>query len=200
MGADRARLLHTRLGALVFGADDDRHRPGQLNRDAHASEEYLRARHVEVGRYQISSSPWPSAACLTTDQAKPEQSAARCIDCAVLLARGGVDRNEALRAAKMVSGGTATKVIELVESGFVTGSAPLWRKQREALHWLADEYSLFYLTWRSSPSAGSARGPGSRSASVHGFARGAGSRSRISPTAPPAPTAFEPLELLSYWR
>jgi uncharacterized protein len=144
-------------------------------------EEYLRARHVELGRYQILELTMAFGGVPHyLNQAKPGQSAAQCIDraCfspdgllhdefrhlyaalferadrheavvrALAKARGGVDRHEALRAAKMASGGTATKVIdELVESGFVTSSAPLWHKQRDALHRLADEYSLFYLTW-----------------------------------------------------
>lgn len=62
--------------------------------------------------------------------------------------RGGLDRHEVLRAAGMATGGTATKIMdELVESGFVSSAAPLWRKQREARYRLIDEYSLFWLAF-----------------------------------------------------
>ena len=144
-------------------------------------EEYLRARHVEIGRYQILELSMAFGGVPHyLNQAKPGQSAAQCIDraCfspdgllhdefqnlyaalferserheavvrALAKSRSGVDRHEAIAAAKMASGGTASKVIdELVECGFVKSSAPLWHKQRDALHRLTDEYSLFYLTW-----------------------------------------------------
>jgi uncharacterized protein len=145
------------------------------------SEEYLRARHVDLGRYQILELTMAFGGVPHyLNQAKPGQSAAQCIDraCfspdgllhdefrnlyaalferadrheavvrALARGRGGLDRHQTLGAAKMVSGGTATRVIdELVESGFLTSSAPLWHKQRDALYRLADEYSLFYLSW-----------------------------------------------------
>jgi hypothetical protein len=72
--------------------------------------------------------------------------------------RRGMTRQALLAAAKLGSGGAATKVLdELEESGFLLQMPRLGRVKREAVYWLADEYSLFYLTWiarhRSSVSA-----------------------------------------------
>lgn len=62
--------------------------------------------------------------------------------------RRGLDRAELLSAAAVASGGTATKVLdELEESGFIVRSVPLGRRLREARYCLADEYSLFFLSW-----------------------------------------------------
>ena len=62
--------------------------------------------------------------------------------------RRGTTQGELLQAVGMVSGGTATKVLdELEESGFIARSTPLGHDQRDAVYRLADEYSLFYLTW-----------------------------------------------------
>ena len=60
----------------------------------------------------------------------------------------GLARNELLETINMPSGGTSTKVLnELEESGFIIRTPRLGQKQRDALYRLADEYSLFYLSW-----------------------------------------------------
>ncbi len=60
----------------------------------------------------------------------------------------GLERNELLKAVNMPSGGTSTKILnELEESGFIMRTPRLGQKQRDALYRLADEYSLFYLSW-----------------------------------------------------
>jgi hypothetical protein len=62
--------------------------------------------------------------------------------------RRGLGRQALLDAAKLGSGGTATKVLdELEESGFILQMPRLGRTKRDSVYWLADEYSLFYLTW-----------------------------------------------------
>ena len=62
--------------------------------------------------------------------------------------RRGLERGELLDAAKLPSGGTATKVLdELEESGFVSRSVPLGHTLRESRFQLADAYSHFYLSW-----------------------------------------------------
>lgn len=62
--------------------------------------------------------------------------------------RRGLTRGEILAATKVGSGGTATKVLdELEECGFIMHLPQLSRVKRENRYWLADEYSLFYLTW-----------------------------------------------------
>lgn len=62
--------------------------------------------------------------------------------------RRGLSRGPLLAAAGLETGGASSKVLdELEESGFVMRAPPLGRKQREAVYWLADEYSLFYLSW-----------------------------------------------------
>jgi hypothetical protein len=154
-----------RLGALSLGE----------------TEEYLRARHVELGRQQLLELYMAFGGVPHyLNQARPGQSAAQCIDraCfaadgmlkgefenlyaalfehaerheavvrALARARSGLDRHEMLGAAGLVTGGTATKIVdELVESGFVSSSPLLWRKQRDARYRLTDEYSLFYLAF-----------------------------------------------------
>ena len=60
----------------------------------------------------------------------------------------GLTRNELLRAGGIGTGGGATTVVdELVESGFVLRTWPFGKTKRESLYRLADEYSMFYLTW-----------------------------------------------------
>jgi uncharacterized protein len=62
--------------------------------------------------------------------------------------RRGLTRNALLKTASLGSGGAATKVLdELEESGFILQMPRLGRARRDAVYWLADEYSLFYLTW-----------------------------------------------------
>ncbi len=62
--------------------------------------------------------------------------------------RRGLTRTALLAAAGLGSGGAATKVLdELEESGFVMQMPRLGQARRDAVYWLADEYSLFYLTW-----------------------------------------------------
>lgn len=70
--------------------------------------------------------------------------------------RRGLTRTDLLAAASLESGGTATKVLdELEESGFIMQTPRLGRAKRDAVYWLADEYSLFYLTWIEHHRAGS---------------------------------------------
>ena len=62
--------------------------------------------------------------------------------------RRGLTRTALLAAAALGSGGAATKVLdELEESGFILQVPRIERAKRDAVYWLADEYSLFYLTW-----------------------------------------------------
>ncbi|NLS91762.1 MAG: AAA family ATPase [Planctomycetaceae bacterium] len=62
--------------------------------------------------------------------------------------RRGMTRNEMLSSAGIPTGGGATMLIdELVESGFVKRVYPFERGKKNALYHLADEYSLFYLSW-----------------------------------------------------
>ncbi|MBL8914234.1 MAG: hypothetical protein JNM17_26250 [Archangium sp.] len=62
--------------------------------------------------------------------------------------RRGLTRTALLEAAKLGSGGAATRVLdELEEAGFILQMPRLGRGKREAVYWLSDEYSLFYLTW-----------------------------------------------------
>jgi hypothetical protein len=70
--------------------------------------------------------------------------------------RRGLTRTALLAAASLGSGGAATRVLdELEEAGFILQMRRLGRARRESVYWLADEYSLFYVTWiegqRSSP-------------------------------------------------
>jgi len=60
----------------------------------------------------------------------------------------GLTRNELLTAAALKSGGASTFILkELIQSGFVMEAPPYDKKIKETLYRLADEYSLFYLTW-----------------------------------------------------
>ena len=62
--------------------------------------------------------------------------------------RRGLTRGEILAQVSIGSGGAATKVLEeLEESGFIMHLPQLAHAKRDAVYWLADEYSLFYLTW-----------------------------------------------------
>ena len=62
--------------------------------------------------------------------------------------RQGLTRNELLTAAGLSTGGGSSNVLDqLVESGFVMRCLPFGQRRKEALYRLADEYSLFYLSW-----------------------------------------------------
>ncbi len=145
------------------------------------AEELLRARGVELGRYQTAElymalggvphylsqvRPGESAAqnidrlCFARDgllrtefthlyaslfdQAQRHEAVVR----ALASKRRGLTRRKLLAAASLGSGGAATKVLdELEEAGFILQMPRLGRARRDAVYWLADEYSLFYLTW-----------------------------------------------------
>lgn len=62
--------------------------------------------------------------------------------------RGGLTRQEVIRLAKLSTGGTATKTLnELEQSGFILVQSEFGHEKRDARFRLADEYSLFFLTW-----------------------------------------------------
>lgn len=78
------------------------------------------------------------------DQAQRHEAVVR----ALARKRRGLTRHKLLAAASLGSGGAATKVLdELEEAGFILQMPRLGRARRDAVYWLADEYSLFYLTW-----------------------------------------------------
>ncbi|MFK7984279.1 MAG: ATP-binding protein, partial [Saprospiraceae bacterium] len=58
----------------------------------------------------------------------------------------GLTRNELMKAAKLSSGGTTTKIFDaLEESGFIFKYLPVGKNTRLALYKLSDPYSAFYL-------------------------------------------------------
>jgi uncharacterized protein len=58
----------------------------------------------------------------------------------------GINRNELIKKAKLLSGGGLSELLgELVESGFVTEVPAPATKAKHTLYRLTDEYSLFYL-------------------------------------------------------
>ncbi len=60
----------------------------------------------------------------------------------------GMTRDKILRLANLSSGGGATDILTgLEESGFIDSYIPFGKKQKDALYYLTDEYSLFYITW-----------------------------------------------------
>lgn len=64
--------------------------------------------------------------------------------------RKGLTRNKILESVDSSSGGTiSARLQELEESGFIQSRIPFGKKSNEALYWLSDEYSLFYLDWIS---------------------------------------------------
>jgi uncharacterized protein len=67
--------------------------------------------------------------------------------------RRGLTRSELLKAAALESGGGVTKILRaLSESGFISSYVPFGKKSKDAVYRLADEYSMFYLTWiRNAP-------------------------------------------------
>ena len=72
--------------------------------------------------------------------------------------RRGMTRAQLLAATGLGSGGSITKVLdELEQCGFVAQMPRLGHAKRDAVYWLADHYSLFFLKWIA-PHRGSARG------------------------------------------
>ena len=62
--------------------------------------------------------------------------------------RAGLPRTALLEAAGLPSGGTSTLILTaLEESGFIAKHVPFGKKVNDGLYRLADEYSLFYLSW-----------------------------------------------------
>jgi len=62
--------------------------------------------------------------------------------------RSGMSRNLILSAAKIPSGGTASKILEeLEESGFITSWIPFGKKSNDAIYRITDEFTLFYFDW-----------------------------------------------------
>jgi hypothetical protein len=62
--------------------------------------------------------------------------------------RRGLTRAQLLAATGLGSGGALTKVLdELEQCGFVMQMPRLGRAKRDAVYWLADHFSLFYLKW-----------------------------------------------------
>jgi hypothetical protein len=72
--------------------------------------------------------------------------------------RRGMTRAQLLAATGLGSGGAVTKVLdELEQCGFVAQMPRLGHAKRDAVYWLADHYSLFFLRWIA-PHRGGARG------------------------------------------
>lgn len=64
--------------------------------------------------------------------------------------RKGMTRNEIMEFAGFSSGGTVSiRFEELEKSGFIQSYIPFGKKTNDALYWLSDEYSLFYIEWIS---------------------------------------------------
>jgi len=62
--------------------------------------------------------------------------------------RRGMTRPQLLAVTGLGSGGALTKVLdELEQCGFVMQMPRLGHKKREAVYWLADHFSLFFLKW-----------------------------------------------------
>lgn len=62
--------------------------------------------------------------------------------------RGGLTRQQLIESAKLSTGGTTSKTLdELEQSGFIMVQPQFGHERRDALFRLADEYSLFFLTW-----------------------------------------------------
>lgn len=81
--------------------------------------------------------------------------------------RRGMTRTQLLTATGLGSGGAITKVLdELEQCGFVMQMSRLGHTKRDAVYWLADHYSLFFLKWIEHH---------------HGGASGAWQRKRASP-------------------
>ena len=62
--------------------------------------------------------------------------------------RKGLSRNEILQSLGMISGGTASNLLDELEiSGFIEACVPYGKKTKDALFRLTDEYTLFYFKW-----------------------------------------------------
>jgi len=62
--------------------------------------------------------------------------------------RLGCTRTDLLGAAQLPSGGSSSQILSaLEESGFIAKYVPFGKQVKDAVHRLADEYSLFYLAW-----------------------------------------------------
>lgn len=62
--------------------------------------------------------------------------------------RIGLSRNEIIKECRLTSGGGTTNLLEeLTESGFITPYIPFGKTVKEAIYWLTDEYTHFYLTF-----------------------------------------------------
>lgn len=62
--------------------------------------------------------------------------------------RGGLTRNELLRALGVRSGGGITQILEnLEEAGFISSTTPFGRTSRDRLIRLSDQFSVFHLKW-----------------------------------------------------
>lgn len=77
---------------------------------------------------------------------------------ALAVRRRGMTRAQLLAATGLGSGGAITKVLdELEQCGFVAQIPRLGHSKRDAVYWLADHYSLFFLKWIE-PHRGGGRG------------------------------------------
>ncbi|MCD4698586.1 MAG: ATP-binding protein [Bacteroidales bacterium] len=62
--------------------------------------------------------------------------------------RKGMTRNEILESTGLRSGGSSSnRFDELEKSGFIQPYIPFGKKSKDALYWLSDEFSLFYMDW-----------------------------------------------------
>lgn len=62
--------------------------------------------------------------------------------------RAGLSRTELLARARLTTGGGSSRILEaLLESGFISCYVPFGKRANDAVYRLADEYSLFFLTW-----------------------------------------------------
>jgi len=60
--------------------------------------------------------------------------------------KSGLTRNEIIKACKLSTGGTTTRLMEeLIESGFIAQYVPFNKDIRESIYKVTDEYALFYL-------------------------------------------------------
>lgn len=82
--------------------------------------------------------------------------AERYINVVQVLAKNpkGLSRSELMKAAKLSSGGTTTKIFDsLEESGFIVKYLPVGKNLRLAIYKLSDPYSAFYLKFMANSRA-----------------------------------------------